>query len=266
VWVNGEPAAAHAQVGTSGSYYRLRVTFGSSTARRIRVEGQYVSFCGIAKRVTRTIWATVRDTGPICVGVVDSYGANWDGATASTLWIWDSYMVRAGRYLGWDVYPSGVGGTGFTATNGGANVKFGSRLTSDVVNLAPEIVLVAGSVNDNSQTLATVQSDISSYFSTLRAALPSATVYAIGGVTPLDSKTNMGTISGYISTAAAANSCTFVDSVDWINGTGYNGTGSQDGNSYYYTAADGVHLLAAGYSYITERLVGAIGSTVGRRA
>lgn len=264
VWVNGQPAHAHTQVAAaSGQYHRIRVNFGSMAARRIRVEAQEVSFCGVAKLATRTIWKTVRDTGPIAVAMTDSYGVNWRSSTDQ--WVWDNYMVRAGRYMGWNVYPSPASGTGFLADSSGTGVKFRSRLTADVINLAPEIVMVAGSVNDQGLTLASVESEVNSFFSTLRAALPNATVYGLGGISPLDGYTgNMWTVAAYISTACSANSSTYVMTTHWIAGTGYVGATNGSGNSDVYS--DGYHLTTDGYTYASERLVAALSSIVGRRS
>jgi len=274
VWVDGQPTSATPQlVGTSGSYYRLKVTFPAAAARRIRIEGQYVTFMGIAKHPSRTMWATTRDLGPKAVIVGDSSltRLSWTdtgfGTIADYEWWWGSWAVQAGRYLGWNVYPSGVGGTGYLADFSGTEVNYGSRFTANVANLSPDIVVFSGGLNDRSLTLSSVQSAINSLFSACASALPSATVYALAPFSPLNTyDSNLNTIAGYISTAASANGFTYVSGcVDWVDGTGKVTSTTGVGNSDYYTSGDEIHLTAAGQLYLGERFVGAVGANIGRK-
>jgi hypothetical protein len=262
IWVDDVPINSPTQIsnGSTGGWFRVKLATGSSTAKRIRLEGQEVAFAGVTINNLATIWKTSRPLGPKCVAICDSYGSNWDGTDAS-IWAWNNYIYRAGRYLGWNVYPSHVGGSGFQSTNGGSVVKFADRLTSDVVNLAPDIVVVAGSVNDQGLNMATTQANVNSYFSSLRAALPNAAIYALGGICPNNAYlSNMTTISGYVSTAAAANSATFIDSVGWIAGTGTVASPNLSGNADLYAASDAYHLSQAGSTYVSERLATEIGN------
>jgi lysophospholipase L1-like esterase len=275
VWIDGERVTtAPVSVGTSGSWYRYKVTFPNAAPRRVRVEGQYVTFGGIQKAIVQTIWRTTRDLGPKAVIVGDSYllgisGTASPGVFLDRPWVWDGWGARAGRYLGWNVYPSAVSGTGYLATDSGTEVKYADRLTTDVVNLSPDIVVVSGGLNDQGLTLASVQTQVNAVYAALRTGLPNATIYALEPFSPLDTyDTNLGTIAGYISAAAATNNCTYISGCsNWFTGSGYAGATSGVGNSDIYIAPDGYHpTAAAGYPYLAERFVAAIGTRVARKA
>jgi hypothetical protein len=273
LWVNDEMATSDPVfVGASGSYYRYRATFTTAKPRRFRVEGQYAAFCGIAQLPTRSAWKSSRNPGTKVVAVGDSYTQAYAYNNGSTTWWWGSWIARAGRYLGWDVYLSGAVGTGYVATFGTSG-NYASRFATDVTALSPEIVIFAGGVNDSATSpLSSVDTAINSLFSAAKTALPSAKFYVLGPFQPNNSYgPNLATIEGYLSTRASQYGMNFIatgcnTSAGWLYGTGKSGTVTGVGNTDYYTSTDGIHMLAVGCRYLGERFVSSQGISISRRS
>lgn len=265
VWVNGQPAHDNTIVtSTAGQYRRLRVQFSSSVVRSIIVEYTYGSFCGLTIGPTYKVWRSNADTGPKCVALTDSYGLNIDiSLSPIPHWIWDNYVVRAGRYFGWDVYPKPIGGTGFLATYSSTQPNYVSRLTTDVINEAPSIVVACGSINEYTDDITTNANDV---FANLRSALPSATLIGFSGVGPTNTYTSgMATNGARIQTAVLAQGGTYIDGTDWISGTGSVGAPASNGNADRYHDGS-AHLTLAGSTYVSERLASALSTLLNRRA
>ena len=141
----------------NGSWYFLRVTFGSATNRRIRIEG---AGGGRWRGVNCASNADISSTGrnyPLITMVGDSFvegtGGNGYDAQAIT-------MIRA---LGCDIYPGGVGATGLISPGSGGKVNWVdtvrmtdltlSGVTADngVGATVPNLGIVMLSLNDNAQ-------------------------------------------------------------------------------------------------------------------
>lgn len=147
-------------------------------------------------------------------------GDSITGGTGATI-TGDAYPNVAGELLGiTDNWCSGVGGTGFWATNSGASFALGQRL-SDATAYKPDIIFVAMGFNDipliaaatisPAQLTATASADLFM----LRRACPRAPVFVIG---PWDKNAPNPSVSGFTATRGAIQSaavavpgCFFLD-------------------------------------------------------
>lgn len=75
---------------------------------------------------------------------------------------------------------SGVGGTGLIATSGGTAKKALDRISDITQVYAPDLVLVAGSLNDNGTGTATLQAACTAFFQALGALVPRALIGCFG--------------------------------------------------------------------------------------
>lgn len=264
VWVDGQYANSHAALTTTAiEYRRVRIQFASAKVRLIVIEAQEVSFCGLFIPQTRSIWKTNRDIGPRCVAMTDSYGYGIDITAGNPTWYWDAYPVRAGRALGWDVHPNSIGWTGFVAGNSNGQPTFGQRLTSDVLNLNPDIVFVAGSQNDGENNITTAANSL---FSNIRTALPNARIIGFSGVASIWQLYTGIQISGAaIQTAVASVGGDFINGLDWCGGNGSAYAPNGTGNADFYSDAN-YHMTVEGYTYVADRLTSALSSLYARRA
>ena len=230
-WVDGQLATATPQTGlTSGAaVYFVKVAFGARGNRRILFEGAYVNLIGIWAAPTVTFWPSTRPAGPTVLWVGDSFsegtGANW--------W-WDSWAMKAGQMLGWNVYPSGVGSTGYLAIGGGGGkVKYRDRIATDVTALNPDIVVVTGGYNDTgSFTAAQEGTEADALYAAIKTGNPNATLLVCSIQSPIG-VTATGTITQFrdaqkTSTLNAA--ATFIDAINyptgtsWVTGSGKTGS------------------------------------------
>ena len=103
-----------------------------------------------------------------------------------TIIIGDSFCGNAANFtlafadsMGWDdVWASGVGGSGYVATNGDTEPTFGMRVQHDVIDHNPQVVGIVGSINDDTFGYTAIYNAAYSLYTTLRAALPKAVIFA----------------------------------------------------------------------------------------
>jgi len=146
--------------------------FGSSATRRIDLISGGADASGFypVKLAVGTTDVVVKAPirGPRCILVSDSYGSNPS-----------SFPNSFAEVMSWDdVWGSGVGGSGYIATNGNTVPTFAMRIQTDVVAYSPDVVGIVGSVNDDSQTYAAIYAAALSLYQTLKGALPNAIIFA----------------------------------------------------------------------------------------
>ena len=177
-YVSATPTAGP---GAAGSLYLTLVNFGSRATRRIRIEGSATFYFGglnIGPNDTPP-WPSSLPVGPRVVVMGDSF-VGGTGASGATVNAWFDTMAKL---LGWrDVWATGLGGTGYLAT--GAFVKFRDRVVADVINQSPDIVVVAGGINDTAFTKAQIQTEAGLLYAQIRAALPNVKLIAVGPWVP----------------------------------------------------------------------------------
>lgn len=179
-YVSLSPSAAP----NDGNLYYEKYDFGSRkpSGRKITIEGQ-VSFGGIKVANTDKVWAAGDGDAPRLIVLGDSITEGNYGS--GTTYYGAGFANVLGRALGIrDTWASGVGGTGYINTVSGTKYNFGQRVAADVIARSPDIVLVAGGINDAGSTQAAIQAAASSLFDTIRAGLPNALVAVAGPFAP----------------------------------------------------------------------------------
>lgn len=155
------------------NYYRL--SFAARAHRRIEVIGYNLSFAGVMTGPNDSITpAPVR--GPRTVILGDSFVAGSGASGVAT----NNFVVSFADEMGWDdVWASGVGGTGYLATNTGTAPTFRGRAARDVIAYAPEVVIVVGLQNDwGASTAAQLGAEAALLAAQLKSALPNAVIAA----------------------------------------------------------------------------------------
>lgn len=153
------------------SLYR-KYDFGSSATRRIDF---IAAGPDVSSFQPRGVWIGATDTiikapirGPRCILVGDSFGSSPR-----------AFPNAFAEALGWDdVWGSGIGGTGYVATSGGASPTFGMRAAHDVIAFNPQVVGIVGSVNDNSSSYSAVYNAALALYQALQNGLPNALIFA----------------------------------------------------------------------------------------
>lgn len=260
-------------ISTTYGYHRVLLDFTqggtiSSTTRRmrkIRIEADKLAlFGGVTALRSDTVIPPV--TANPVKGLV--FGDSWvEGRNpyhpirTTLLAPYDGWANRVGDLLGWDEnVVCGVGGTGYASDAMGDGYKFRDRI-NDIINAAPDIIVIFGSLNDFGKAVATIKSEATLFFSQLTAALP-ATPIIVFGVQP----SGTASITSYAATntavkegiaAVASPNITFVDILSapntWVSGTGYVGNVQNNGNAdWVLDQADG-HPTHPGMGYLAYR-------------
>lgn len=168
VRINDEYVSLVPQSTSGYSPFHAKYDFGTPAWRRVDVIGDALYVIGVIVGANDSL-DPVALRGPRCIVLGDSFTTN-----AS-----DGWVAQFADAMGWDdVWPSGVGGTGYLATAGGAAPKYRDRVEHDIVQYAPDVVLVSGSVNDDAFTAAQVGAEATLLYSALRSALPDALIVA----------------------------------------------------------------------------------------
>jgi hypothetical protein len=156
-----------------------------------------------------------------------------------------------GQKLGWDVWPSGLGGTGYTQP--GAFVAFQARVQADVIANSPDVVVVAGGLNDD---LAGLGDAAALLYSTIRAGLPSARLIVLSPWAPRS--IDVAAKTAALAAAAANAGALYVDTTSWYTGNGDAAGPNGSGNSDIYVGPDQTHPTQGGHDYLGTRLAFAI--------
>lgn len=162
---------------------------------------------------------------------------------------------------GWDVMAAGIGGSGYLAGgSGGASLSYGSQdRINGLKNCQPDLVIVYGSINDNTFTEVEITAAAIAYYNKLNVELPGIPVVVVGaepynvGFEPYDK------IERAIQAAvesAPPNVTDYVNQreVSWFIGTGRVGSPTNDGNSSRMLSADGLHPSNDGMDLLGIRL------------
>ncbi len=234
----------------NGAIYNRLVDFGGVRAQRlVRVEYVKNYFGGVRIDARDTLYPPHPPLGPRAVVLGDEWTA---GAGADARFT--NYVSFLGALLGWDCWPSGLASTGYLAP-GTANVTFRQRAQSDVIAYNPEIVLIAGGINDQRFSASALGAEAAALYSQLQNGLPNTRIVVIGpwsAGTPASSL--VLSVRDTLSAQAASAGLQFVDPTGWVTGTGNAGSAPVSGNASYYTSADGVHPTQAGHEYLGHRL------------
>lgn len=231
----------------------LVLDFSAVTGREVRTIRVYASYItGVSTfDTTSQVWAYV-PPNPFTMAVVgDSTGV---GSAAGPFGL-DNYnwQKRLARMIGCDnTFNNAVGSIGFCAqnTNGFAYLQSFAAIPG----YSPDVVFVAGNLNDQSTASATRQAAITAFLQNLRSKLPVATVIVVGpwGATQ-NASAGLVSCEADLGIALAAQNdpnMFFVPLIarssgqSWVTGTGTIAAPAATGNSSQYVYSDGTHPVA----------------------
>lgn len=145
-----------------------------------------------------------------------------------------------------DMWPSGLGGTGYAATNGGTYYSLPQRIAADLgraTALGPvDVVIVAMGINDIG--MAGVQTAAEGVVGSIRALAPGAAIYLIG---PFDVAAPAAPSASYLSTKAAIQAAAIGDRTYFVDMQGVS-----------FTKSDGTHPDALGHKTLGLHLASAL--------
>lgn len=240
----------------------LPVTFATRKPRVITVETYNTPWGGVVTGPNDTVWKP-EPSGPRVVVMGDSY----TGGTGADSYL-TGYVATFRDVMGWrDVVFSGSGGTGYLTVGVTGTTTFRGRVQNDVIDLDPDVVIIAGGHNDYpTYTQAQIEAEAKLLFETIHAALPDAHIFVVGpyaqGASDAEYASTVGVwIQNAVNAANAAKPGTvdaFVPAAGWFTGTGKVGATTGSGNSDLYISGDGVHPTQAGHDYMGYRLAEAL--------
>lgn len=286
-WAAGQPGTALNQPNAW-----VRFDFGRRAVREISLYARSSQGpCAMALDTGDSITPWDRSAEPAIAVLADSYGG-----APSLRWgisgpFWEAAASLGIPHLDIDA----VGGTGFAPNNFDADTRnpgnaFAARLASSTAG-APDLVLVAGGINDNNSFAAAplyasasdarsgFERQVQACFSGLRAALPQSVLVATGPWAPRESVPPEAVALSKADTVRAAllatagpwvfldnlrgswaNSrgssgvATGADAGPWQTGTGRAGAPSGSGNGDRLLSSDGVHPNEAGSQFLGGRI------------
>lgn len=180
-----------------------------------------------------------------CYVITDSYG-NYSSP---------SFPAVFGARMGWTMTVDAVPGSRYLQIpNIGDN--FRARVPAALAAV-PDVVLVAGSINDQYQPIADVVAEAKLCWAAL-ASVPKLYVALFSSSDAGNyGSAHLATLGDALTVAASAVGVRFIDGVGWINGTGTAASPTGNGNGDAYADTDS-HPNAAGAAYLGTRLAFAI--------
>ena len=264
VYVDGALATAALtwtrDVPGGGAYYK--VDLGTAALHRIRLEmnGQFYFGGIVPSDPNHSVYPDASARRPRCIVMGDSYT---QGSSAT------DYLRGFPRVLGkifnWDVWASGVGGSGYlVGGQGGSTATIRGRLATDLYPFAPDIVILAAGHNDTASTADQIQAEVGLVLDGIAANLPTAKIYVVGPMFEAGpAPPQIIAVRDGIKAACAARGVPHIDPVlagsEWITGSSAAGTG----NAAIYISGDNVHPNTDGHEYLARRIAAQILSLEG---
>ncbi|MBB6109706.1 GDSL-like Lipase/Acylhydrolase family protein [Mucilaginibacter lappiensis] len=254
-------------IAANGNIYFQKITFATSKKRRITIEGALGFFFGGIRYPTGssvtpsdrtaildnvTIGTAVhyfsRMPGMLLVFVLsDSFGEP-TGTTGQ-----QGYAFIMGKMLAWNLVASGAGGTGYVNPGPAGRVKFGDRFANDIAAFKPDIIVLAGGINDGAQPTATFTVAVKALFDQAKAVTSAKEVIVMSSwrnkgpqYTPAQQITN----DAVLKAKAAEYGFIFIDESGLITGNGNSGAPNGSGNADQYVGGDGTHYNDAGHTML----------------
>ena len=224
--------------------YRL-LDFGKENVGRLRFRLNH--YRGLRIEPNSTIESVPTPKGPRAIFLGDSYTEGAGGSMQG------GYVVFAGIAAGLDAWASGVGGTGIVSDGGGVNgkTKFRDRASTDVIPFNPDVVVIAGGLNDGDlayerRTLSEYRAEYDRLIEAIKSGLPAAKIVVLGPFcpqTPSSYSSGLTTLRDVNQAAARAEGLPFIDVFYFT-----------DANKSKYISDDNVHPNNAGHEYLGKRL------------
>ena len=248
-------------ISTTNGYWYITLDFTGVGlgSRIIEIETSQVYGVGqIATEPTGTFYypSLEQDWGVVALGDSQTQSV---GDTNNTTW--QNYLVLLAKQLGWpDIMPSGIGGTGFVATDGGTQANYMGRALAELARYSSwrnvGAILLQCSSNDIGASQ--LQTNISATITMIRAQYNYSLVpiYVIGCIT--GGATSVA--NGLAVEAAAQAAITqlqaqnvpglyFIPVAGTIYGTGNESAPNGSGPADVLIGPDGFHLTAAGHDF-----------------
>ncbi len=241
-----------------GGVYLTQVRFAGKALRHIRLLMNAPYFGGVRIGAGDAIARHTFSPRVRAMFLGDSLTEGPAGQAALT-----SFAPRAAELLGWnDAWLSGVGATGYL-TAPAPKLTFRQRYAADVKPYAPEVLVIAGGINDLAFSDGAIKAEATLLFDQIQADLPNALVFVAG---PLASADRLRPGINLALKAAVGSRINFywVPNMDerWITGTGNAGRPAGDGNADIVVSADTMHPTPAGIEFIATKLAEFIRLTV----
>ena len=183
----------------------------------------------------------------------------------------DSFTERSlGKYLPQmlgqpDTRASGVGSSGWIATNGGNAFKAIERVQADVIAAAPHFIVDLFGLNDTGQSTAATTAAGNQLYDMIQAALPDTLIFMTGPMSPNTASNTNGVAvrDGKLAVCTGRKNCFFTDNLGlnppWVTGTGRSGSPTGNGNADWVTGgtdgSDTTHPTdLLGGQYLAERI------------
>jgi lysophospholipase L1-like esterase len=224
--------------------YRL-LDFGKKNVGRLRFRLNH--YRGLRIEPNSTIESVPMPKGPRAIFLGDSYTEGAGGSMPG------GYVVFAGIAAGLDAWASGVGGTGIVSDGGGVDgkTKFRDRVSTDVIPFNPDVVVIAGGINDGDlayerRTLSEYRAEYDRLIDAIKTGLPAAKIIVLGPFcpqTPSSYSSGLTPLRDVNQAAARAEGLPFIDAFYFT-----------DANKSKYISDDNVHPNDAGHEYLGKRL------------
>jgi lysophospholipase L1-like esterase len=257
-WVDDQLVSANkTALDSSGTSKFVKLDFGGvAQPRKIRVEGVGGIFGGFIIPATYTAWPC-SGHHPRVMLVGDSYTA---GTGASSSWM--SMVSRLGHYLGVDdMWASGLGSSGYVVGGLDNSPNVLGRMDHDIVGYSPEVVIMAMGINDGTNNL--LASKSLETLQTIQRKVQGVELIVASPWRPRATTSASPAADAALKSAAAAVGALWIDTSDWMTGTGRVGAVAGNGNSDFYVSADSVHPSDAGHDYLARRLALSIRQSYG---
>jgi hypothetical protein len=258
MWVDGELSANAFPSPTSGTLTWVKVTFGSTATRRIRLEktNGTIQVYGVQLKPGQSISAPpAYSIGGVVYGDSYTYATGADNQATG-------YAAQLMHELGVADYRiSGSGGTGWDQENNDTTpvgVDYRDRWAADMIAAQPDLAIVVGSVNDDTKgdDPATVAARMLTSVQELRAARPGCLIHVFG---PQDKYAPSAPSANHLAITAAMEAA--------LDGAGIEGVWFHAMTGVAFTKyTDGAHPDQAGHETLKNWMYGMIADTHGLRA
>jgi len=244
LWINGQPLSQMTTMldpMTTGAEYYMLLIFPSARVREITWESSSrLAIGGVVVPAGLAPSRPAMPAGPRIAFIGDSYtdGAGSPPEGAGRADTWAGQFAKAYGAKEWAQWA--IGGTGWGVTL----APFTAR-TSSIIDYAPDMVVILGSINDGTAYSESLRTAVTTVLGSL-SVVPK--VYVIGAQLPAYDKTGTGTITDYTGNNEAVRASSLVAQrpfLDMIGGLWLN-TDTDLGT-------DRVHPTFAGHQKIARR-------------
>ncbi len=259
---------------TGNGWIQLDYTAAGRATRHVILDMQVgQAFFGISMGASDTLYAPTTDDN-IRLGVFgDSYTEGVSGTHRG-----DGIWRVMGDCLGIrDVWSSGLGGTGYLATNqaGTARYNLVNRLQYDCLPYTFDVIAFGMGINDTSLNQTNVGANVTTCLTTVRNAFPNTPILVFGACGRAGPSAAELTCEGTIHTAVTNFNdpnvifvpiSTATDGGPWLTGAGSVATPSGSGNCDAFLDVNNGHPVTAGHIHLGFRAADAVLKAIANKA